>query len=335
MQSKTPAQRESAYQASGFARSGHLQTILPTLFRRVAGINWQRERMNTADGDFIDLDWLNHGRDRVVVLCHGLEGSADTHYMKGMARAFSAADWDVVGYHFRGCSGEPNLLARAYHSGATDDLTEVIDHVLSRGQFKQLALVGFSLGGNLILKYLGEPNDQRPAELCGGVAISPPVDLSGCCDRLNQAQNWVYQQRFLRSLQGKIIAKGELVKQALGVRTLPRCRSVREFDHRYTAPLHGFDGAEDYYRQNSAGQYLALIDYPALLISALDDPFLGASCFPGRDQVNQQLQLLYSQHGGHVSFMQRHPSGSFWAELQCVEFLQAVADQWQSPAAAS
>ncbi|MBL4621253.1 MAG: alpha/beta fold hydrolase [Immundisolibacteraceae bacterium] len=313
----------AGYQASGLYRSGHFQTVFPTLLRRVTGVSWQRERITTADQDFIDLDWLSGGHSRLVLLCHGLEGDSDTHYMKGMARAVSAAGWDVVGYHFRGCSGEPNLLARAYHSGATDDLAKVIDHVLSGGQYQQLALVGFSLGGNLVLKYLGEPNNNRPPQLCGGVAISPPCDLSGCCDRLDEAQNWIYQQRFLLSLQGKMNAKGEIVRRALGVDQLPKCRSVREFDHRFTAPLHGFDGATDYYQQSSSKQFLGEITHPALLISAWDDPFLSPSCFPEKGQVSDQLQLKYSQHGGHVSFMQRDSSGDYWAEQRCVEFLAA------------
>lgn len=310
------------YRATGLHRSGHFQTVIPTLLRRVKGVSWQRQRITTADDDFIDLDWLTGDHARLVLLCHGLEGSSDTHYMKGMARACATAGWDVVAYHFRGCSGEPNRLARAYHSGATDDLAEVIEQVLGGGQYQQLALVGFSLGGNLVLKYLGEPNDNRPAELSGGVAISPPCDLSGCCDRLDEAQNWIYQQRFLLSLRGKMTAKGELVRQALGVDQLPRCHSVREFDHRFTAPLHGFAGAEDYYQRSSSKQFLGDISHPALLISAWDDPFLSASCFPGQDEVSDQLQLQYSQHGGHVSFMQRGPSADYWAERRCVEFLQ-------------
>lgn len=314
---------ESDYQASGLRRSGHFQTIVPTLFRRVNGIHWQRQRIATTDDDFIDLDWLTNNNQKLVLLCHGLEGSSDTHYMKGMARAFAATGWDAVAYNFRGCSGQPNQQARAYHSGATDDLAEVIEQVLKAGKYQQLALIGFSLGGNLILKYLGEPNGNRPAELCGGVAISPPCDLSGSCDRLNELQNWIYEQRFLRSLNRKMVEKGEIVKQALGIDRLPNCRTVREFDHRFTAPLHGFDGAEDYYQQSSSNQFLGDISHPTLLLSARDDPFLSSSCYPTPQQVsNSNLRLQYSRHGGHVSFMQTDPLGRSWAEQQCVEFLK-------------
>lgn len=315
----------STYRARGLARSGHFQTVIPTLFRKVEGVRWRRERITTADGDFIDLDWLTANNPRLVLLCHGLEGSSDTHYMKGMARACAAAGWDAVAYQFRGCSGEPNRLARAYHSGATDDLAEVIDHVLTHKSYQQIALVGFSLGGNLILKYLGEPNNNRPDQISGGVAISPPCDLSGCCDRLNEPQNWIYQLRFLRSLQSKMAAKGEVVKQALGVTKLPRSHSVREFDHRFTAPLHGFDGAEDYYQQSSSRQFLGDIVHPTLLLSARDDPFLSSSCYPVPEHIdNPNLHLQYSRHGGHVSFMQPDPLGRSWAEQRCVEFLGAI-----------
>ncbi|MCG2634098.1 MAG: alpha/beta fold hydrolase [Gammaproteobacteria bacterium] len=313
------------YTTTGLARSGHFQTIVPTLFRRVTGVDWRRERITTRDDDFIDLDWLTASYSRLVLLCHGLEGSSNTHYMKGMARACSTTGWDVAAYHFRGCSGAPNLLARAYHSGATDDLAEVIDHVLAGGRYRQLALVGFSLGGNLLLKYLGEPNSNPPQQLSGSVAISPPCDLSGCCDRLNEPQNWIYQRRFLRSLHQKMVAKRELVKQALGVNKLPRCRSVREFDHRYTAPLHGFDSAEEYYRQSSSRQFLTDINHPTLLLSARDDPFLSEQCYPRADEINNhKLQLQYSDYGGHVGFMQDHPQGDYWAEQRCVEFLQSL-----------
>ncbi len=315
------------YTANGLHRFGHYQTIVPTLLRRVEGIHWQRQRIELTDGDFIDLDWLTGDHQRLVLLCHGLEGSSDTHYMKGMARACQRAGWDVVAYHFRGCSGEPNRLARSYHSGATEDLVEVIAKVMESGRYRQLALIGFSLGGNLLLKYLGEPGHNYPQQLVGGVAISPPCDLAGCCELLNRRHNWIYQKRFLHSLMGKVRTKQALIKSVLKINQLPRCQSIREFDEFYTAPLHGFDSADDYYQRNSSRQFLPSVYRPALLISARNDPLLSEHCYPDSAEVdNELLYLLMTDHGGHVSFMQRHPDGHYWAEAKAVEFLATVSE---------
>ena len=313
------------YQTRYLGRSGHFQTVFPTLFRRVQGVEWQRERLTTPDGDFIDLDWLVNDCPRLVVLCHGLEGNSDTHYMKGMARACASARWDVVAYNFRGCSGEPNRLARSYHSGSTDDLALVIDHSLANRGYEKLALTGFSLGGNQVLKYLGENRDDRPPELCGGTAISPPCDLSACSDRLEKAENWVYQARFLRSLLAKINTKASLVEAELGSLMDKQSNSIREFDENFVAPLNGFASAEDYYQKASSRQFLSMIKHPALLLSSFDDPFLPHSCYPSAEEIDNPLvRLAYTRHGGHVSFMQRHPQGWYWGEKQNVEFLELI-----------
>ena len=317
--------RQDSYQTRYLGRSAHFQTIYPTLFRRVKDVAWQRQRLTTPDGDFIDLDWLVNGCPRLVVLCHGLEGSSDTHYMKGMARACASAGWDVLAYNFRGCSGEPNRIARSYHSGSTDDLALVIAHSLATRSYQKLALTGFSLGGNQVLKYLGEERNDRPPELCGGTAISPPCDLSDCSGRLEQAENWVYQARFLRSLLTKVKTKASLIEAELGSLLNNQCRSIREFDEQYVAPLNGFAGAEDYYQKSSSLQFLSSIKHPALLLSSFDDPFLPNSCYPSAEEIdNGMVRLAYTQYGGHVSFMQRHPKGWYWGEKRNVEFLASI-----------
>ena len=313
------------YQARWLNRSAHFQTVIPTLFRRVQAIDWQRERIATSDEDFIDVDWLTGAGSRLVILCHGLEGSSDTHYMKGMARACASAGWDVLAYNFRGCSGEPNRLARSYHGGSTDDLALVIKHALETSPYRKLALIGFSLGGNQVLKYLGERRLDRPAELCAGVAISPPCDLSACSDQLERLENKVYQIRFLRSLLTKVMSKRALIEAELGSISTKACRNIREFDDRFVAPLNGFASAEDYYQHASALPLLQSITHPTLLLSALDDPFLASTCQPVQAQINNPLlQLNYPRHGGHVSFRQRHPQQWYWGEQQAVEFLDAI-----------
>ncbi len=314
-----------SYQVSGIKRSGHFQTVFPTLFRRVDSVTWQRERIDTPDDDFIDLDWLAPAQSRLVILCHGLEGSSDTHYMKGMARACVANGWDVLAYNFRGCSGEPNRRAASYHSGSSDDIALVINHALATSRYQKLALIGFSLGGNQVLKYLGEPRNDRPNELCGGVAISPPCDLAACADTLTQPQNWIYQNRFLRSLEDKINIKRQLVEKELGPINQIRCSTIREFDDRFVGPLNGFKDADDYYYHSNSRQFLPTISKPSLLISAFNDPLLPQNCYPPEEEINNSLLTLnYTRHGGHVSFMQRHPRGLYWAEQQSVAFLESI-----------
>ncbi|MBQ0721099.1 MAG: alpha/beta fold hydrolase [Gammaproteobacteria bacterium] len=313
------------YRTNFWGRSGHLQTIFPALFRRVSGPGWQRERITTGDGDFIDLDWHSRGGSRLLILCHGLEGSSDTHYIKGMAQACVSEGWDVLAYNFRGCSGEPNLIASSYHSGSTDDLAAVVKHSIASQRYRQVAMAGFSLGANQVLKYLGEDRDDRPAELCAGIGISPPCDLSTCSDQLEQRQNRLYQARFLRSLQAKVRLKAALIEAQLGPVEPRPCRSIREFDERFVAPLNGFTSAEDYYQRSSCLPMLAQIAIPTLLLSALDDPLLSPACFPSAQSIaNPMLSLEYSQHGGHVGFIQRHPLGWYWAEQRTVTFLQAI-----------
>ncbi|OUS10499.1 hypothetical protein A9Q89_11015 [Gammaproteobacteria bacterium 53_120_T64] len=317
---------DDSYQTRRLGRSGHFQTIYPSLFRRVKEVPWRRERIATEDGDFIDLDWLVSHQPRLLLLCHGLEGSSDTHYIKGMTLACASAGWDVVAYNFRGCSGEPNRLARSYHSGSSDDLAFVINHVLAARPYSKLALTGFSLGANQVLKYLGENRDDRPSQLCGATAISPPCDLSACSDHLEQADNWLYKARFLRSLLAKVAAKRSLIEAEIGSLSAKKCRSIRDFDEHFVAPLNGFTSAEDYYQRTSSRQFLSSIEHPVLLLSSFDDPFLPNSCYPSAVDINNaRVRLAYTRHGGHVGFMQAHPQGWYWGEQQNVEFLEHIA----------
>lgn len=317
---------QKVYQTNYPGRYGHFQTVFPTLFRRITGVDWRRKQLKTPDSDFIDLDWMVNDYSRLVLLCHGLEGSSDTHYMRGMARACAGSGWDVLAYNFRGCSGKPNLLAKSYHSGSTDDLALVIKHALAPGNYQQLALVGFSLGGNQVLKYLGEPRDDRPKQLRGGVSISPPCDLSGCSDRLEHRENRIYQIRFLRSLLSKVKSKEALIEPKLGPIAGLHCRTIREFDERIVAPLNGFASAKDYYERASSRQFLPAIDYPTLLMSSYDDPFLPKSCYPSAKEINNPaVRFEYTRYGGHVSFMQSHPKKWYWGEQQTVEFLTDIS----------
>ncbi len=315
-----PLVSSSTYQPSRLFRNAQVATTLPTLLRRVPALPLQRKRITTSDGDFIDLDCLWQDGPATVVLCHGLEGNAHRQYMTGMARAFGRRGWNVVGYNYRGCSGEPNHKPYCYHSGATDDLRLVL-RCVDRADNPVRALVGFSLGGNLILKYLGEDTQAVLPSLRAAVTFSVPVNLAETTDMMARKENWIYSRRFLKKLSAKITAKAELFPRDIDLSLLSQVKSLENFDNLFTAPLSGFADAADYYRQCSALQFLSALKIPALLVSAMDDPFLGPTCYP-RDiaRASEFFHLEIPQHGGHVGF--RQAGGEYWSERRAVEFVE-------------
>ena len=312
-----------AYRPPRALRGGHRQTVLPSLFRRVGGVEYTRERLELADGDFLDLDWSRGPRPApLAVVAHGLEGSSDRAYVRGLTRALRRRGWDVLAWNLRGCSGEPNRLLRTYHSGASDDLTPVVQHALAGG-YREVAVVGFSLGGNVTLKWLGEQGGDVDSRVVAGVGVSVPVDLAGSARVMESASRRVYMTRFLRSLAGKVTEKAERFPDALDTSGVGRMRTFAEFDGRFTAPLHGFADAEDYWRRSSSLPLLGEIRVPTLLLNALDDPFLSASCYPTEAaRKNPDLHLVTPRWGGHVGFMAR--GGEFWSETVVGRFLDAA-----------
>lgn len=311
----------SQYHPPLFYGNGHLQTILPALLRRVDGVHYRRERIDTPDGDFLDLDWSQVGARRLVVLSHGLEGSADRSYIRGMARALNDHGWDVLAWNYRGCSGEPNRTLRFYHSGATDDLDLVIQHLLARDQWDEIALIGFSLGGNLTLKYMGEYEGSLDRRITRAVAFSVPCDLRSSAFKLARPANALYMRRFIRTLTAKVREKMIRMPGELEDRGLATMRTFLEFDDRYTAPLHGFRDAEDYWARSSSRRYLDAIRRPTLLVNAANDPFLAPECFPLREaERSRYLYLEIPGTGGHVGFPPRTP-GYYWMEERALRFL--------------
>ena len=301
----------------GFANP-HLQTIWAGRLRRVEGPGYVRERIATPDDDFLDLDWSRVGADRAVVISHGLEGSADRAYVRGMAKALNRHGWDALAWNLRGCSGEPNRQLRLYHSGATDDLDTVVQYAL--GRYATVALVGFSLGGNMTLKYLGERGVDAP--VARAVAFSVPVDLAASSVALARWENAVYMRYFLRSLRGKVRAKAQQFPNAVDTGGLRALRDFQGFDDRYTAPLHGFTDAADYWARASSRPFLSAIRVPTLLVNAADDPFLASACYP-RDEAEASghLWLEVPARGGHVGFVSR--GAAYWSETRAAEFLEA------------
>jgi predicted alpha/beta-fold hydrolase len=298
----------------------HLETIYPALVRRVSLQPYTRERITTPDNDFLDLDWLRQGSQKLVIISHGLEGNTQRAYIKGMARIFFQNGFDVLTWNYRGCSGEMNKQLRFYHSGATDDLNTVVEHALSQQTHQEIYLVGFSLGGNLTLKYLGE-NRTRTSLIKKAVAFSVPVDLHNSCIQISKPGNWVYSNRFLKSLKKKVLEKAQSIKE-LDVRGLDQVKTLMEFDDHFTGPVHGFKNALDYYEKSSALKYMAGISVPTLLVNAKNDPFLSRECFP-IEQFRQHnfIQIETPKHGGHVGFARFNRDNIYWSEERALRFI--------------
>ncbi|MEM9235993.1 MAG: alpha/beta fold hydrolase [Verrucomicrobiota bacterium] len=321
----TPMEDEGdiAHQAPFWLTGGHLQTIVPALCRREQQVTGENERLELPDGDFLDLEWKRQGRKRLAILCHGLEANAGASYMQGMARILSDRGWDILAWNYRGCGAELNRLPRFYHSGATEDLDAVISHALEQHPADRLDLVGFSLGGNMVLKYLGERGEQVPSRVHRAIAFSVPCDLACSSRALDTPFNReVYMRRFIGSLVDKVRRKHAMFPEELDPRGIESIRTFREFDDRYTAPLHGFEDAEDYWRRCSSKPRLPGIRRPSLLINALNDPFLGPACFP-RDEASQSafLSLETPQDGGHLGFRCRR-LGDDWMGIRAARFLE-------------
>ena len=300
----------------------HLETILPAVLRHPPRPAYQRERIYTPDEDFLDLDWVRRGCDRLVVISHGLEGDSQRAYVTGMSNAFSAQGWDVLAWNFRGCSGSINQQPRFTHNGATGDLHAVVTHALAGGDYRKIALVGFSMGGNLSLVYLGRDAEQVPDEVCGAVLFSVPCDLEGAADRLAEPANRLYMKRFLRLMGSKVFQQARFYPELFPTDGYQELRSFHEFDTRYTAPLHGFSDARDYWSQCSSLRYLEAIQKPVWIVNAANDPFLSQSCFP--QCRNPRVHLQVPSHGGHCGFSQTGWKGRFWSEILAPELLDAV-----------
>ena len=308
------------YSPPVFLFNNHLETIYPSIFRKVELQAYTRERIDTPDGDFLDLDWLKQSSKKLVIISHGLEGNTSRAYMKGMAKLCFQHHFDVLTWNYRGCSEELNRKLHFYHSGATYDLDTVIHHAVNQNHYSEIILIGFSLGGNLTLKYLGEKRD-RPKELKKAITFSVPLDLGSSCKKISEPSNWIYSKRFIKSLEKKVVAKSKLIPE-LDVKPLSKIKTLEEFDDAYTGPIHGFRDARDYYEKNSALQFLTHIAVPTLVVNAQNDPFLSKECYPIELVKNHSfVRLETPKHGGHVGFAQFNKNGVYWSEQRAINFL--------------
>ncbi len=300
----------------------HIETIAPALLRKIKGFAYtRRERIDTPDDDFLDLDFVENKNDEVVILSHGLEGNSTRPYILGMARALARENFDIIAWNYRGCSEEMNRQLRFYHSGATDDLQLVINHALIK-DYKKIHLLGFSLGGNITLKYLGEQGAQLNPAIQTGVAFSVPLDLHSSCIKISTPGNFIYAKRFLRHLKEKVRIKSRMMPEQLDARPLKNIKTLIDFDDQYTAPIHGFKDAVEYYNACSSIHFLNTIKTPTLIVNAQNDPFLSNQCYPVKPlEKHRYVNLEIPKRGGHVGFTEFTSDGIYWSEKRALGFI--------------
>jgi predicted alpha/beta-fold hydrolase len=301
----------------------HTQTLWATLIRRTPRVPLRRERIELPDGDFLDLDWTLANTGPITLILHGLEGSSDSGYARGLLHTLSSGGWRGVVMHFRGCSGEPNRFPHSYNAGQTNDLAYIVHLLRQREPQTFLTCVGYSLGGNALLKWLGETGTCT--QVRAAVAVSVPFLLESAARRMQQGFSRLYQNHLLRHLRASYRRKFHIHRQLpVSLNELAKLRDFYAFDTRVTAPLHGYSDAYDYYARASCRQYLKAIRVPTLIIQAIDDPFMLPSAIPGAAELSDSVILELSPHGGHVGFI----SGSlpwraiYWLEQRIPAFLR-------------
>lgn len=301
--------------------NGHLQTIIPSALRRVTGLTYERERLELADGDFLDLDWVDTGSRRLVIITHGLEGDSSRPYVRGTAKLFSKHGWDVLAWNCRSCSGEMNRAFRLYNHGEIGDIGLVIHHALDTKDYEEISLVGFSMGGNIVLKYLGVHGKAAPPQIRRATAFSAPTDLHASALRLDIASNAFYKRRFLRKLSQKVLLKAQQHPGKLDIAKLATVGVWRDFDEAFSCILGGYRNADDFYEQASARHFMPGIQIPTLLVNAQNDPILSPECAPR--QLAESHPFLYLEAprtGGHVGFMVGGDEFT-WAERRALAFV--------------
>jgi len=322
------------YAAPAWLPGGHLQTIYTSLFIKPPQVDYRRERWELPDGDFLDLDWVGgDGVDRrktapVVVLFHGLEGSSSSFYARDLMHTVEARGWNGVVAHFRGCSGEDNRLPRAYFAGDSEDIARILRHVKARFPDQPLYAVGVSLGGNALLKWLGEQGEAARELVARAAGVSAPLDLTAAGNALDSGFNRaVYTARFLITLKAKALRKAERFPGLLDVEGIRNATTFREYDTLVTARLHGFIDAEDYWLKVSSKPWLKSIRVPTLVLNAKNDPFLPASALPATREVSDAVTLEQPETGGHVAFPGAPFPGSIdWLPQRLLQHFEPAID---------
>ena len=322
-------QDPTQYSAPFWLPGGNLQTIYPYLIKPVTSIHYRRERWELEDGDFIDVDWLDGPiHAPLVVLFHGLEGNSKSHYVLSLMDTLQKKNWRGAVIHFRGCSGLPNRLPRAYHAGDSDEINWMLHRIFWQGKLLDsetpLYTIGVSLGGNALLKWLGEQDEKASQIITAAAAISVPLDLSAAGAALVKGFNQFYTRHFLSTLKHKMKEKLDRFPDLLDAQAIAACKTLYEFDNLATAPLHGFCNTEDYWEQSSSKPWLKHIRVPTLVINARNDPFMPPSALPTQEEVSPAVTLAFPKEGGHAGFIQApFPGKLSWLPNTIFNFLQS------------
>ena len=311
----------STFRPAWWLPGPHLQTLYPSLFRTRSAPRLARQRLELPDGDFVDLDWTPRTGGMVVLVLHGLEGNLESHYTGAILRVLAQQGYNAGLLYFRNCSGEPNRLPRSYHSGDTGDLDFAIRHIRQTFPDRDIAVIGYSLGGNVLLKWLGEQTDAAPARTA--IAISVPFDLNSAALKLETGLSRIYQRHLLKKLTAAVLRKAPMHPPPFPLERLQELQTFRQFDNAITSPLNGFQDVDDYYEDSSCRQYLHNIRTPTLIIQSRDDPFLPPAALPSEDDLGPAVTLELARHGGHVGFI----TGSnplqprYWLEQRILQHL--------------
>lgn len=306
--------------------TGHLQTIIPSK-KKGAAVNFQRQRILTPDDDFLDIDRLDNEGKNLLILTHGLEGNSGRPYMRNSAKWFHDRGWDVISWNCRTCSGEMNKQPRMYSHGEIEDIGFIIERALNEKAYENIALVGFSMGGNILMKYLGVHGKTAPKAVKAGVAFSSPADLYSSTMRLEEWDNFLYNKRFLAKLESKIKVKAEMFPDLIDVNDFKKVKSWNDFMELFYAPLHNCSSVEEFYHYASARNFIEGTDRPILLVNAKNDPMLTPACSPV--DIAKKHPLFYLEQpkkGGHVGFALRGKEHS-WMEMRAWNFVQDVLQQ--------
>jgi len=310
----------SSYQPPFLKSNPHYQTMYHSEIRRVKGINYIREQIDTTDGDFINLDWVKNNHHRAAIVIHGLESSTNKSYLKGMVKALATRGFDCAAMNLRSCGGEMNRTNIFYNAGKIDDLDDVVRHLEMLG-YQEIVLCGFSLGGNLALKYVAEKENKISKSIFRCAAVSAPIDLKSSSEALEEQRNLFYNRRFVMKLHKKMQSKALLQPGSVSLDNFTMVKTLRDYDEHYTAPMFGYQNAEDYYLHASSRPQLHQIAIPTFLINAKDDPFLGDSCFPVEEAISNPLFYFeQTDFGGHIGFLTSKVA-EYWHETRVANFL--------------
>lgn len=298
---------------------GHVQSIYPSFFRKLE-IPYERERLELEDGDFLDLDWYRKGSGKLIVVTHGLEGNSHRPYVTAMLKLFGENGFDGLGWNCRSCSGEINRLPRFYHHGDSEDLRTVVEYAISKG-YEEIFLSGSSMGGSLTLRLLAEFPERLPRQVSGAFVSSVPLDVYDASKELDKPYKRFYMKRFLRKLGAKLKAKEAMFPDnpLVNCDGYHRIRNFVDFDNRFTAPLHGYANALDFYQKASTKPLLGRVGVPVMIVQALNDPFLGKKCYDTGSVDNPNVHLVVTRRGGHVGFMEAGQLYT-WTERKALEF---------------